>query len=36
MYDKILVSGGTGPAGKALNLISDTYSPREFFFAGKH
>jgi GDP-L-fucose synthase len=34
MYNKILVTGGTGLVGNALNSISDAYSSREFIFAG--
>ncbi|MQF95147.1 MAG: NAD-dependent epimerase/dehydratase family protein [SAR202 cluster bacterium] len=34
MFNKILVTGGTGLVGTALNSIVDSYSPTEFIFAG--
>ncbi len=34
MYKKIMVTGGTGLVGTALNLIKDNYPDREFIFFG--
>jgi len=34
MYENILVTGGTGLVGNALNSISDIYAPTKFIFAG--